>query len=331
VARPSFSVDRSPLLDIRSYGRGGQSSSELTPEQIEYIRRTVHRAPEVMVKVLNQGARNLKAVAGHFNYLARNGDVEIETDDGQRLKGDGVAEAVIDDWDLDLEELRPTFEPRPSPTGRSPPKLVHKLVLSMAEGTPPEKVLAAVRAFAREEFGAKHRYALVLHTDEPHPHVHVVVKAMSEEGKRLNIRKATLREWRTQFARHLREQGVPANATARAARGAMRSWKLDGIHRAAMRGESTHYRRRANEAAQELVQGASVAEPGKERLLATRRAVVQGWEEVRDQLVRQGYLELAQAVRAFISGLPKPRTEKELIKATLLDESRTRASRDRQR
>ena len=46
----------------------------------------------------------------------------------------------------------------------------------------------------------------------------------------------------------------------------------DGIHRAAMRGESTHYQRRADEAAQELAQGASIAEPGKERLLATRRA-----------------------------------------------------------
>jgi len=52
----------------------------------------------------------------------------------------------------------------------------------MPAGTPPNKVLAAVKNFAREEFGLKHRYAMVLHTDEPHPHVHMVVKAMS--GKR---------------------------------------------------------------------------------------------------------------------------------------------------
>jgi hypothetical protein len=31
----------------------------------------------------------------------------------------------------------------------------------------------------------------VLHTDEPHPHVHMVVKAVSEHGVRLNIRRAT--------------------------------------------------------------------------------------------------------------------------------------------
>jgi len=35
----------------------------------------------------------------------------------------------------------------------------------------------------------------------------MVVKAVSEEGVRLNIKKATLRDWRRQFARHLREQG----------------------------------------------------------------------------------------------------------------------------
>jgi len=83
----------------------------------------------------------------------------------------------------------------------------------MPRGTPSPKLLAAVRDFAREEFALKHRYAMVLHTDQDHPHVHLVVKAMSEEGRRLNIRKATLWEWRRDFARHLRAHGVAANAT----------------------------------------------------------------------------------------------------------------------
>ena len=66
-------------------------------------------------------------------------------------------------------------------------------MLSMPPGTSPKGVVEAARNFAREEFALKHRYALVLHTDEPHPHVHLVMKAMSEQGVRLNIRKATLR------------------------------------------------------------------------------------------------------------------------------------------
>jgi hypothetical protein len=58
------------------------------------------------------------------------------------------------------------------------------------------------------------------------------VKAVSEQGVRLNIRKATLHEWRKEFARHLRGQGIEANATERAVRGQVKGHKLDGIYRA---------------------------------------------------------------------------------------------------
>jgi len=70
------------------------------------------------------------------------------------------------------------------------------------------------------------------HTDEPHPHVHLVLRATSEDGRRLNIRKATLRHWRSQFAQQLRELDVPANATERAVRGEDRTHTKDGIYRA---------------------------------------------------------------------------------------------------
>src|SRR5437764_6023705 len=110
-------------------------------------------------------------------------------------------------------------------------------MFSMLAGTQPDKVLSAVRSFAREEFGLMHRYAMVLHTDEPHPHVHVVVKAISEQGVRLNIRKTTLREWRQAFARHLRDGGIAANATERAVRGESRTRDIDSIYRATLRGD----------------------------------------------------------------------------------------------
>ena len=94
------------------------------------------------------------------------------------------------------------------------------------------------RDFAREEFAMQHRYAMVMHTDEPHPHVHLVVKALSEGGKRLNIRKAHLRMWRSEFAWHLREQGVRANATDRMVRGRLGRRMPDGKYRATKRGSS---------------------------------------------------------------------------------------------
>jgi hypothetical protein len=332
MPRPAIDLGGAPpLLDIRSDARRGPGRRDhLSPAQVESIARTVRRTPEVMVKVLSHGAHDLRGVARHIKYLVRDGEVEIETDDGRRLEGKGREKEILDDWDLDLDGSRSTPDQR-FPGKRPPPKLVQKLMFSMPAGTPPQKVLAAVRNFAREEFGAKHRYAMVLHTDEPHPHVHMVVKSLSEDGKRLNIRKATLRGWRTEFASHLREQGVAANATPRAARGANRPHKLDGIHRAEMRGASTHWRSRTKTVAEELARGTFEVEPGKERLVATRRAVVQGWDEISAQLDAQGQAELAQAARTFAADMPPPLTEKEQIRATLLEKAAARRPHDRAR
>jgi Relaxase/Mobilisation nuclease domain len=196
------------LLDIASYARHGPGDRvQLTQEEIQLLSRTVRRTPEVMVKVLTKGGRDRKAVGRHLSYLSRDGEVEIETDDGRHLSGLGAEQELLEDWDLDLEEARRTSVLRSRP-GTAQPKLVHKVVFSMPAGTPPVGLLRATRAFARETFGAKHRCAIVLHTDEPHPHIHMVIKAVSEEGVRLNIRKATLRDWRREFARHLRAQGI---------------------------------------------------------------------------------------------------------------------------
>jgi relaxase-like protein len=41
-----------------------------------------------------------------------------------------------------------------------------------------KRLLPAIKTLTPEEFGLKCRYAMVLHTDEPHPHVHLVVKAI---------------------------------------------------------------------------------------------------------------------------------------------------------
>jgi hypothetical protein len=315
-------------LDIGSYGRRGPTERErLSPAQVALIGRTVGRVPEVMVKVLNRGQQSLGAVGRHINYLDRDGELEIHTDEGERLKGEGAEHILINDWDLDLEEVRRTADLKPRATGK-PPKLVHKLLFSMPAGTPPEKVLVAVKNFAREEFGAKYRYAMVLHTDEPHPHVHMVVKAMGYDGKRLNIRRATLRQWRREFALHLRQQDVAANATERVVRGENKPQKIDSIHRAAMRGASTHWRHTAEVVGREVAAGALKTEPGKERLLATRREVVRGWSQVADDLVLQNEVELALAVRRFVAEMPPPLTERQWLAEQFREQLRIGHHRD---
>jgi type IV secretory pathway VirD2 relaxase len=317
-----------PLLDIASYARRGPGHRDrLSPAQVQQIARTVQRTREVMVKVLSRGGQDLGTVRRHIDYLRLrdDGELELETDDGQRLSGEAVSRELLEDWDLDLEEHRRQSD-LDARRSRSP-KLVHKLMFSMPAGTPSDKVLTAVKNFARQEFGLKHRYAVVLHTDEPHPHVHMVVKAVSEQGVRLHIRKATLREWRRDFARQLRALGVAANATERAVRGESRTHKTDGIYRATLRGGSTHVRNRVEAVARELFKGDRHFDLGKARLLNTRKEVERGWQAVSEVLDSQGENALAGQVRQFADRLPLPMTEKEQLAAQLLDRTRDRPLR----
>lgn len=306
-----------PLLNIASYARGGpRAADRLTPSQIEQIRLTVNRAPEAVVKVLPRSSNDLKAVGKHIDYIGRRGNLELEGDDGERLQG-RVADALLENWDLDVDDLRRQGG-LTAASKRTPPKLVHKLMFSMPPGTPPQKVLSAVRNFAREEFYGQHRYAMVLHTDEPHPHVHLVLKAVSEQGVRLNIKKATLRHWRSQFATHLRAMGVAANATERAVRGESRSFSKDGIYRANLRGESSFMRTRVEAVARELANGGTRTEPGKQSILETRDDVMQGWRRVADQLASSGQPELAADVARFADAMGQPRTSKEQLTRELV-------------
>jgi Relaxase/Mobilisation nuclease domain len=317
-----------PLFDIVSYARRGPGRRDrLSPAEVQQIARTVSRTPEVMVKVLSGGGQDLGAVRRHLDYLGRAGELELETDDGERLQGKGTEKDLLEGWDLDLDTDRRQAD-LTAANGRQPPKLVHKLMFSMPPGTPPDKLQAAVRNLAREEFALKHRYVMVLHTDEPHPHVHMVVKAVSEQGVRLNIRKATLRDWRREFARHLRVQGVAANATERVVRGEIRTAKKDGIYRATRRGESSHMRERVRAVVAEAGIQKDRTESGKSKLVATRLEVVNGWRALEGLLLKEGHGDLAGQVNRFVPRMPPPLTEMEHLGQRVLEHSRLQRVKD---
>lgn len=92
-----------PLFDVASYARRGPGRRDrLTPAAVDQVRRTVGRTPEVVVKVLTRGASTPGDVGRHAEYLGRDGELELETDDGQRLTGQDVGARLVEDWDLDL-------------------------------------------------------------------------------------------------------------------------------------------------------------------------------------------------------------------------------------
>jgi hypothetical protein len=318
-----------PFLDVFGGGRAGpRGSNGFSAAQIEQIRRTVSRAPEVMVKV-TPGGKSLGAVAAHLSYISQHGELDIETDEGERVSNEGE-KTLLKDWHLELTAGQ-YREPRGQEKAARGVKLVHKIVLSMPAPTPPEKVLAAAKNFAREKFGVKHRYAMALHTHQQHPHVHLVVKAEGEDGRRLHIDKAQLREWRQDFARMMRDQGIAANATPRVVRGQGKQAAKDAAFRAKRRASSYAMREQVESIARELSKTGTVRDPAHGKLLETRKAVVTGWMGIAATLDAQGEIVLAGDVRYFADHLPRVLTDRERLAEDFIRDMKERRAAQAQR
>lgn len=352
--------DRNGLgLEPWSRGRKGQRGHILfhpsSPEAMATLNRTLDHTPEVMVKVTG-GGRDAGTAEAHINYIDRQGELPVQTDGGEQLLGKAVANTLIEDWALD-EIILYKHRKAPEPGEKdNRPKLVHNIVLSMPRGTPPEAVLKAAQHFARENFAFSHRYAMVLHdpaTDPKHektqsgknPHVHLVVKAVSETGERLYIRKDTLRNWREQFAQALRLQGIEANATPAAIRGKPKSDNKSQIHQHQERIEhwrqqdpneresnnppipSEHLQIKVENVLRELFNGEKPDQTGKAKLEKTRESVLKDWFETEKALREQGQNPLADRVQAFINTLPPVKTAHDVLKEQMLaDKDRLRAA-----
>jgi hypothetical protein len=308
-------TDGPRFFEVVSYGRAGpQLPARFNRAQIDQISRTVRHTPEVMVKVTGGGTRR-GAVAAHFAYISRGGAEEIETDDGERIGRLEEQKRLLDDWHLELTagQYRRQMDGGPA---RRPTKLVHNIVLSMPAPTPPDKVLAAARQFARQRF-AQHRYAMILHTHQQHPHVHLVVKAENELGQRLHIDKQLLRDWREDFARLMREQGIAANATPRAIRGVNKTKRREGVFKTQFYGKSTVMRERMIGVATELYRSGTVEGPAAQRP-ETRKSLVSAWMKAADVLDAQGEVIVAGEVRYFAMHLPPVLTDRQRFAAQFI-------------
>lgn len=217
-------------LKARSAGNGGAIAGSTTDSREERstavrqkLQAIARRSPEVMVKVsgTSRGFGHLRA---HFSYISRDGQIELEDQDGQVMNGpDGLAE-VRADWQsaYPIPEERRGDETEGRDVRR---REAFHLVLSMPAGTPEIALKRAVREFASEEF-IGYQYVMALHTPttdpdpepSPHPHVHLTIKARGLSGVRLNPRKVDLQRWRERFAERLRDQGLDASATRRQVR-----------------------------------------------------------------------------------------------------------------
>lgn len=174
-----------------------------------------------MVKITGR-TRDGVHLENHLSYIARNGKVALEGPDGETLRGREEVWTLARDWMAEVEA---------DPRRRVDGAVSVSIVLSMPPGTDRFRMHDASRAFASQTFGESHPYVFAFHTDERHPHVHLTVRTLGHDGRKLNPRKADLERWRQTFAAALRERGVEAEATPRRARGIVKKAEARTVRR----------------------------------------------------------------------------------------------------
>ncbi|WP_404513519.1 relaxase/mobilization nuclease domain-containing protein [Bradyrhizobium ottawaense] len=264
-----------------------------------------------MVKITGR-TKSVAHLKSHLEYITRNGELDAETEQGATLAGRSGLKDLQQCWedDASLDGKR-----------RRDGSLSINIILSMPAGTDAVAVKDSARAFAIETFGDNHDYVFVQHLDNKHPHVHLTVRSLGHNGKRLNPRKADLQAWRERFAGELRLRGIAAEATPRRTRGQVR--KAD-------RGAVVALRRRKivpdvdrlarTEVFSEVRGGRTAKHPWDEQIKSRQDAIRRRYLDYAAQLQRSGAAadqELARQVRQFVEDMPALETRRHALKNEL--------------
>jgi hypothetical protein len=150
-------------------------------------------------------------------------DILMLTERGEAVASAADREAMLQSWLPSFGALRRSRD-------------VFHVVFSARAGTEPDRFLAAVEATLDREF-ASHRWVIALHDDRRHVHVHAVILARGDDGRKLDPRIGDLYRYRESLAEAAREQGIAMTATRRE-RQAARPYSLAQA-RLTERGEAT--------------------------------------------------------------------------------------------
>jgi hypothetical protein len=286
------------MLKAPKVASGGRTSSysPMSPDSArQRLRDTFSKVPEVNVKITGSG-KHMAQIKAHIDYISRNGQRDLEDQDGKLVSGRDELLDLRDAW-------RDGRHVIPDAVGTK--RESFNIVLSMPPGTDRLSVHNAVRDFARSEFGGRYDYAFVSHDDTDHPHAHLAVKAQGYDSRRLDPRKSDLQRWRQTFAEKLREHGIEANATTRRTRGITKKPKGRGVIEAEKAGRELPRYRDAND---------NPSNPYAHKTRQTHGQVLRAYKGIAEALQQSSNEEdrrLAIDLVKFVGSMP---IERELIR-----------------
>lgn len=145
---------------------------------------------------ISGNCKGVQQVFTHLAYISRQGETELETEQGEVVRGKEIVAQLAKDWTEDGGKRRQNTRDTTN------------IVLSLPAGTDTREFKAAVRSFAKTLFGDYHQYVIAQHSDADHPDIHLTVKNLGFDGRRLHIKKGDLWKWRKLLAEHLSCKGL---------------------------------------------------------------------------------------------------------------------------
>ena len=279
--------------------------------------KAVRKVPEVMVKI-SGGGKGMSHIKAHIDYIARNGEIDLEDENGDIHKGRRELADVKKAWATDGVGIPEESDKR---------KEAFNIIFSMPPGTDRKTVKDAVRAFAADEF-KDHQYVFASHDDEEHTHVHLCVKAADQNGIRLNPRKNDLQRWRELFVDKLKVVGIEANATPRWSRGVVQKPEKQAMKHINKRKEPTRIsQQQENDAHLEVDSGIVHVNPYKDKIIASRRLAHSLYGSLAKGLLKGDKEDksLALEIAKFVQNMPSTNTRHDDLVARFGD-SKARAA-----
>ncbi|WP_348826931.1 relaxase/mobilization nuclease domain-containing protein [Halomonas sp. RT37] len=312
------------LLEGPVKSKGGRSGNRAR------ARRVVNYAPEVMVKITGN-AKGADHVQSHLDYISRNGKLELEDEHGDMIKGKDEVRSLAKDWSQDQGKRRKNTRDTTN------------IIMSMPAGTEPRDVKNAVRAFAKRQFGQNHQYVMALHTDTDSPHVHLTVKCLGYDGRRLNVKKGDPQKWREAFAAELERRGVEAEATPRATRGVIKRGVSQVVRHIREKGQTPQVDQAKVREILEDFRDQRAGKPQrprpwedriKERQTYVRKAWLTAAKDLNQSRDPEDQ-ELAESIAAFVGSMPPMKTERHELQKMVVERlqrsAQTRQGREKGR
>lgn len=250
--------------------------------------------PQAVFKITSYN-RSGRAVWDRVHYMTREGALEAEGPNGERLDQGALAQ-LVDEWSEEAE-------------ARGRRQYTMSAVVSFPAAVDQEKATEAARAFFHDAFADNHDYVFAAHSDTKQFHVHVVVQSAGHDGKQLRIRRDDLQDLRLLVAEKAQEQGIALDASPRWARG------LDAERRPGRQVEGMMRRWRSPEAA---LEGAWVlSQPRRTQLdaLAAERHARGTADE--PTVTALEYARAAERVAGQVEGLETHTEKVETMKAAV--------------